>query len=311
MTLTGRKRHDRPKSLSHGRPTSSKQPSRFQSSQKTRKSINLYHQLQKAQAQALQNGNEHEAASLQSEIDSRGGLAVYQTASLTGQSKVRGGDTSKVLVEWVREVLPQHGAGTIGSSISSNKPLRMLEIGALSPDNACAQSKLFEMTRIDLRSLHSSIQQQDFMKRPLPAATDNDRGSGEKYDIISLSLVLNCVPDPCRRGEMLRRTSMFLRERSFTADDPEEASSVFPSLFLVLPAPCVSNSRYLNEERLSVIMNSLGYTLSRRKLTAKLIYYLWKYEKSTVWKGTYGKTEVNPGRTRNNFVIVLRDSIPP
>lgn len=311
MTSTGRKRHNRPRSLSHGRSTGLKQPIRSQSSQKTRKSINLYHQLQKAKVQAIQNGNEREAAKLQSKIDSHGGLAVYQIASLTGQSNVRGGDTSKVLVEWVREVLPQHGAGTIGSPKPAGKSLRMLEIGALSPDNACAQSKLFEMTRIDLRSMHSSIQQQDFMERPLPAATSDNGNGSEKYDIISLSLVLNCVPDQHHRGEMLRRTTMFLRERPLATDDSEEASSLFPSLFLVLPAPCVINSRYLNEQRLSLIMNSLGYTLSRRRLTAKLIYYIWKYEKSTARKGTYGKTEVNPGRTRNNFVIVLRDSLPP
>ena len=305
MTSTGRKRHKRPKSLSHGRFTNSKQPPRFQSSQKSRKSINLYHQLQKAKVQAIQNGNEHEAVRLQNEIDSHGGLALYQVASLTGQSKVRGGDTSKVLVEWVRKALPQHGDGTTCSFGSSDKSLRMLEIGALSPDNACAQSRLFEMTRIDLRSMHSSIQQQDFMEKPLPAAADSD---GEKYDILSLSLVLNCVPDPCRRGEMLRRTCLFLRERSFAIDNQEETSGLFPSLFLVLPAPCVINSRYLNEERLRAIMSSLGYTLSRRKLTAKLIYYLWKYDKNTVRKEAYGKTEVNPGRVRNNFVIVLRDS---
>jgi len=169
-----------------------------------------------------------------------------------------------------------------------------------SPDNAVSKSSVFTATRIDLHSQHPAIETQDFMQRPLPASDDG------KFDLVSLSLVLNYVPDPAGRGEMLRRTTQFLR-RCTEQEPGSPTSGLFPSLFLVLPAPCVANSRYLDEARLQGIMGSLGYTPVKRKLSAKLIYGLWRLEATagaagrTKWK----KEEVNPGKSRNNFAITM------
>ena len=154
---------------------------------------------------------------------------------------------------------------------------------------------MFQVTRIDLHSQHPDIISQDFMERPIPA------DDGEKFDIISLSLVLNYVPSPAQRGEMLRRTILFLQH---TQLESPQFSALFPSLFLVLPAPCVTNSRYLDEERLTDIMLSLGYSLHRHKLSSKLLYQLW------VLKGQgrtlkFKKEEVRGGKRRNNFAIVV------
>jgi 25S rRNA (adenine2142-N1)-methyltransferase len=175
-------------------------------------------------------------------------------------------------------------------------------VGALSPDNACSRSSMFDVTRIDLNSRHSSIQTQDFMDRPLPA------DDAERFDIISLSLVLNYVSLPAARGEMLDRTTKFLRHPS--CDQGGLVTRLFPSLFLVLPAPCVTNSRYLDERRLADMMGSLGYRMVRRKLSAKLIYQLWQLSSADAGATVSGrrafrKEEVNPGRTRNNFAISL------
>ena len=72
----------------------------------------------------------------------------------------------------------------------------MLEVGALSTSNACSRSGLFEIERIDLNSQAEGITQQDFMERPLP------KDSSEQFEIISLSLVLNYVPDAIgKRGD--------------------------------------------------------------------------------------------------------------
>ena len=175
--------------------------------------------------------------------------------------------------------------------------LRMLEIGALSTDNACSKSGIFDVTRIDLNSQGSGIRQQDFMERPLPSS------EAEKFDIISLSLVLNYVPDAPSRGEMLRRTCEFLlSEPNVSLNESQRA--FFPSLFLVLPAPCVTNSRYLDKALLATIMNSLGYRLIEHKTTSKLVYYLWQFD-SVVEKKRVPKREVNPGRARNNFCVIL------
>lgn len=179
--------------------------------------------------------------------------------------------------------------------------LRMLEVGALSTDNACSKSQLFDIERIDLNSQGEGILEQDFMERPLP------KDDSERFDIISLSLVLNYVPDPRGRGDMLRRTLQFLYgSRSYQSSSVD---AMFPCLFLVLPAPCVTNSRYLDEERLEAIMASLGYTKIMSKTTQRLVYYLWKLGPKRADQAVaedFPKREIRSGPTRNNFAVVLK-----
>lgn len=171
---------------------------------------------------------------------------------------------------------------------------RMLEVGALRVDNAAARSGLFAtVERIDLHAQERGIVTQDFMERPLPAVAEE-----EGFDVVSLSLVLNYVGDAKARGEMLRRVEWFLRKRGKRRkkwrDDGDERAKEeekqtneqdgcccqrrwFPGLFLVLPAPCVTNSRYLDEERLEAMIRGLGYVRAKRKLSLKLIYYFWRW----------------------------------
>jgi 25S rRNA (adenine2142-N1)-methyltransferase len=137
------------------------------------------------------------------------------------------------------------------------------------------------------------------MERPLPG------NESERFDIISLSLVLNYVPEPKERGEMLRRTTQFLRAPGRYIDDLQ-LSANFPSLFLVLPAPCVANSRYLDEEKLAAMMESLGYVKVATKTTQRLVYYLWRRDRVCKGKGgSFSKKEIRSGPTRNNFAVVL------
>jgi len=279
----------RKKSLAHGRPPTFRKPQASLSSKATRTLIRTHHQLQKEHAKALASGDTAKAEDLQKQIDENGGLKSYQAASITGQSSERGGDSSKVLMDWLNLELKKSR-----SHEEANAPVyRLLEVGALSPSNACSRSSSFSVTRIDLHSQHPGIETQDFMQRPLPTSEE------EKFHLISLSLVLNYVPDAVGRGEMLRKTTMFLRTN--------EKTTSFPSLFLVLPAPCVKNSRYLDEALLQEIMESLGYSLLQQKISNKLVYYLWKYSVTELKvKKQFPKTEVNPGKTRNNFCVVLR-----
>lgn len=256
------------------------------SSRATKQTINRYHQLHKRESVARAAGQEAEAAQLRTEIEAQGGLRSYQEASKTGQKGSRGGDTSQVLVSWLKDV-PQ--------------PLQLLEIGALSAYNACSRSEIFgSVTRIDLRSQSQGIEQQDFMERRLP---ENDEA---KFDVISLSLVLNFVGESNARGEMLRRLSQFLRGPAVasTATEPTE-QPLTPSVFLVLPAACLTNSRYLTQEHFIRIMNSLGFVEVRKRLSAKLIYYLFVLIGFETRSQSFKKQEINPGPARNNFTIVL------
>jgi 25S rRNA (adenine2142-N1)-methyltransferase len=274
--------------ISHGRPPRLHRSKTGISSKATRTIIRSHHNLQKAHAQALKAGDESRADDIKKEIEERGGLKLYQQASIIGQSSSRGGDSSRILMQWLDDD---------DTEVRNSQRYKMLEVGALSRSNVCSRSGLFDVTRIDLHSQDPQIEQQDFMERPLPAVHQ------ERFDIISLSLVLNYVPDAAGKGDMLRRTCQFLRHTR------DEASRVFPALFLVLPAPCIDNSRYMTEELLDMIMESLGYAKLRQKISKKLVYSLWKYEPNSekqFGRKTVMKKEINPGKGRNNFAIVLR-----
>ncbi|KAI9847821.1 MAG: hypothetical protein M1837_001714 [Sclerophora amabilis] len=282
----------RPKSLSHGRPQTISSSSSSLSSRATRTLIRSHHHLLKQHAAAKANDDCARADSIALQIERQGGLRVYQHASLTGQSIQRGGDSSKVLMEWVDPL-----ADDLRKAYKQGRSkLRILEVGSLSTKNACSRSGLFEVTRIDLNPQDKDILKQDFMKRPLPLCQE------ERFDVLSLSLVLNYVPDPLLRGEMLRQTTRFLRDSSVEAPCAQH----LPALFLVLPAPCVSNSRYLNEERLGEIMGSFGYSALRHKITPGLAYSLWKHDATAEKNSIFNKIEVRSGQSRNNFAIVLK-----
>ena len=285
------KKHRRPRLPSSTRSHNIK-PAPTLSSCTTRSVVRSHHTLRKRLSAALSKGATSDAQAIQAEIDALGGLLKYQEASLQGQSAQRGGDTSKVLMEWLIE-----GEREDNVPLGSGRSLRMLEVGALRPDNACSRSGLFEMERIDLHSRHTMIREQNFMERPTCALEDLDQ---KGFDIVSLSLVVNFVGDPVERGEMLRRVASFLRPY------PGHKEGTFPSLFLVLPAPCVTNSRYLDEEKLDAIMASLGYKRMKRKLSSKLVYYLWKYEAGKVGMSkVFKKQGTRSGKSRNNFAIVV------
>jgi 25S rRNA (adenine2142-N1)-methyltransferase len=256
---------------------------------KTRKIIRSYHELLKKQAvlkQTLQEKGQSERINLEKELqnvqedlDNKGGLATYQQASIAGQGSNRGGDSSRILVSWLR------GQGG-HDSISLPNRSSLLEVGCLSIYNACSTENIFDsIERIDLNSQHPLIKRQDFMERPLA------KDDGDFFDVISLSLVVNYVPEPQQRGDMLRRTTQFLRTDGL--------------LFLVLPSPCILNSRYFNEQLLFEIMASLGYSLERSKVAKKIFYWLFRKVRNANSR-QYPKRLVNDGKVRNNFTIILR-----
>lgn len=273
-------------SLKSGRPpTIPKKPASI-SSKATQRLIIAYHALQKDLSRAKAVNDEAKISSLQAQIDALGGIEAYQRASIQGQSTSRGGDSSLVLMTWLKPQIPALKALV--------KPCRVLEVGALSTKNACSTSKLFEIERIDLNAQGPGITQQDFMERPLPTREE------DKFDMISLSLVLNFVPDTKGRGEMLRRTTRFLRKKDPASSVPEVAAT----LFLVLPEACIENARYCNEERINRIMTSLGYVQLQRKQTTKLVYYLWQW-KNEVKEQTFPKQMLKDKGGMNNFCIEL------
>jgi 25S rRNA (adenine2142-N1)-methyltransferase len=291
----------RSKLLSHTRPpvTASKSKSALnQSSNATRATIRRYHTLQKRLAQAIADGDDALAASLNAELSASGGLEAYQAASTLGQSAQRGGDTSNILMEWLQPVFSQV------ENRSPRRLLRILEVGALSTSNALNVSRFTDVRCIDLRSNARGIEEQDFMTLSTDQAWKGTTG----YDVLSLSLVVNFVGDPSGRGEMLKRTTRFLSStQSPIGENQTAVSPSLPALFLVLPLPCVDNSRYLDEIKLSAILGSLGYAKEKAKRSNKLYYSLWHYHAANAIRPAvqFKKVELRTGSDRNNFCIVL------
>lgn len=241
--------------------------------QNARRIIRKYHVLLKQKAALEKEGLKN----LDLDLELKKLQNQYQQASLSGQSSTRGGDSSKLLVEWLDEL-------GLSENISDKT---VLEIGCLSVNNAIAR-KTQNIERIDLNPQDRRIIKQNFMERP-KAVNDSQR-----FDVVSCSLVLNYVADPETRGEMLKKMRDYILP-----------TSTIGIMFLVLPTPCVDNSRYLTRDHLASIMNSLGYELLREKITEKVSYWCYKWNGSLASK-FFKKKLVNDGKHRNNFAITLK-----
>ncbi|KAG9318141.1 nucleolus protein, partial [Chiua virens] len=250
--------------------------------QTTRTLIRRFHVLLKKQRQLQKNvssvTNEEELGKVEEEIEQLGGLAAYQRMSSIGQGTDRGGGSEQVLIKWLVDM---------GFSKRDDKePLSLLEVGALKPDNYVSCSLWMTTTPIDLRSRYPSILEQDFL-------TMNVHEHAEKWDLISLSLVVNFVPDAKDRGRMLVLAHTFLR-----------ASGM---LFLVLPLPCVENSRYMTFERLDGLMGAVGFVEVARRWRegGKICYWLYKKVHGRGGSEEFRRKRVCREGRRNNFCIVL------
>ncbi|KAF8894424.1 putative methyltransferase-domain-containing protein [Infundibulicybe gibba] len=258
-------------------PTSSSTP------QSSRTIIRRFHVLsrRKTQLQHQTNGTATQAealAEVEEEINRIGGLELYQRMSAIGQGNDRGGGSERVLIAWLKEM---------GMSNPGQDKLRLLEVGALKPDNYVSCASWIAATPMDLRSRHPSILEQDFLLM-------NEEMHHEKWDLISLSLVLNFVPKPAERGRMLRLAHGMIIPKGY--------------LFLVLPLPCVLNSRYLTIEHLRALMSAAGFEQikERWRQGGKMIYWLYqKRDLSGAPSQSFGKKSVLKQGNRNNFSILL------
>lgn len=237
-----------------------------------RKFHTLLKQQKSAQGDALTNVNR--------EIEKLGGLEAYQRMSCIGQSSDRGGGSEKVLIGWLKQM----GC----AAVAKEERHRLLEVGAVRPDNYRNCASWMEVMAIDLHSRHPSILEQDFLLM-------DPSQHREAWDIISLSLVLNFVPDGNDRGRMLVQAQSMLRLGGLC--------------FLALPLPCVNNSRYITMEHMKELMDAIGFHQleERWRPGGKMVY--WLYQKKTPQKGCFderfSKKKVLCQGNRNNFHILV------
>ncbi|KAJ7286028.1 putative methyltransferase-domain-containing protein [Mycena rebaudengoi] len=248
------------------------------SKQASRTVIRRYHVLLKQQAQlkVLPSPDSNALEEINRQLEEIGGLKSYQHMSAIGQGNDRGGGSEKIAIPWLKEIYKPN--------VSSM--LRLLEVGALMPDNYASCSSWIKTTPLDLHSRHPSILEQDFLL--LTTAEHH-----EKWDVISLSLVLNFVSDARDRGRMLRLAHDFLVPGGH--------------LFLALPLPCVLNSRYLTCEHLTALMDAIGFSQvkERWKAGGKMIYTLYRKQDTPNFIDPFTKKTVLRQGNRNNFSILL------
>ncbi|KAF9646839.1 nucleolus protein [Thelephora ganbajun] len=258
------------------------------SSTKTRSVIRKFHVLLKSRRKFEgRPSDKRELDAIDEQISSLGGLEAYQGMSKQGQSAERGGGTETVLIDWLKDIVKDN-------PLVDGQKLRLLEVGALEADNYRGCFSWIENTPIDLNAQDPSIRQQDFRRM----------SEGEntcKWDVLSLSLVLNFVPDPRERGRMLRLAHLFL------------GSSRMHSglLFVTLPLPCVQNSRYLTLSHFEGLMKRVGFekVKERWRVGGKMGYWLFRKVNPTsleVATCVYEhKSILRSGKMRNNFAILL------
>lgn len=98
------------------------------SSTATQATISQYHTLLKRQAQlkrklesACSSKTVEQLADVEEEMEKLGGLPAYQVASILGQDETRGGDTSKVLVGWLKELSIRPPEGTSSRDLEARR----------------------------------------------------------------------------------------------------------------------------------------------------------------------------------------------
>jgi 25S rRNA (adenine2142-N1)-methyltransferase len=113
------------------------------------------------------------------------------------------------------------------------------------------------------------------------------------FDVVAASLVVNFMGHLEDRASFLFRVWHFLRPLGL--------------FYLVLPAPCVLNSRYLTHERLvTFLRDTCALELVEHHFSPRLAFYLCQRRGSSPpVRAPFRKVECNPGAKRNNFAIVL------
>eukprot|EP00301_Raphidiophrys_heterophryoidea_P012745 c1957_g1_i1.p2 GENE.c1957_g1_i1~~c1957_g1_i1.p2 ORF type:complete len:119 (-),score=19.93 c1957_g1_i1:63-419(-) len=80
-------------------------------------------------------------------------------------------------------------------------------------------------------------------------------------------MVLNCVPTPTRRGDMLRKAITHLDDGGL--------------LFLMLPRRCVQESRHFDHDALIQAASFLGAELVSTKESPKILFYCFRKQTAT------------------------------
>jgi 25S rRNA (adenine2142-N1)-methyltransferase len=210
-------------------------------------------------------------------------LEVYQEFSKIGEEK-RGFNSA----QWIVKQLKAHEI-----SGKEGRSLRLLDVGALGENYATCRAWI-DTIAIDLHSCHPVVQK--VCKVTLQCSSSQidffDVEEKADFDIVCLSLVINFVESPSRRGEMLVKTTQLLCPDGH--------------VFIVLPLACVENSRYFNVKMFQEMLQALGFVIRKEHSSPKLYFVMAQMGGGPQeYDGRFPKKLVREGKTRNNFHIAL------
>jgi 25S rRNA (adenine2142-N1)-methyltransferase len=152
---------------------------------------------------------------LKAELTALGGREAYQQASVVTTARC---SSSK----WVTKCLRRRGL-LGGKNTQEARKLRVLEVGAINTE--LLDTKELDVRAIDLLSRHPRVEQLDFFDL---AKHETRGGRSPNFDVIVVSMVINCVPTPLDRGRMLVYLKQLLAPRGGI-------------LFLTLPRSCLTS----------------------------------------------------------------------
>jgi len=217
----------------------------IRSMKRARKVTSDFHKLyaEKKRILAKQDSNDSsnvkmKIESIETQIEQMGGHRAYQSASVltTGRNKT----TSR----WVFRILDKE---LKLRPTKSSVRLKTLEVGAINCQ--ILSCPWLDVTAIDLNSSHPRILQRDFF----------DIEPIKEFEVLVCAMVLNFVPTPHKRGEMMLRTYAHLVDGGH--------------LFVVLPRRCLARSRYLDRDIFLKMLQGVGFELVRSDSSPKIDFF--------------------------------------
>ena len=246
-----------------------------------------------------------ERTRLEAKLTSLGGIDAYQKASLSGERQFSFNSAHWVLDELcerrvqIKEQLLEKGTkpvctlldvGAIKNKYDPKIEPRVRQLTSIFP---------LQTTSIDLNPQDKTVIKANFL--------DFARGqSPGSFNVVVLSLCINFEGNPAKRGEMLRQAAHLLPEGGLC--------------FVLLPAPCIENSRYMNLNLFLKTMRVVGLELAEHPVskqpshkTAGKLFYAVACKRAAIAQPHIAikRTLCRGGKHRNNFCIIVKDLVPP
>eukprot|EP00193_Tetraselmis_chui_P006789 CAMPEP_0177758208 /NCGR_PEP_ID=MMETSP0491_2-20121128/4062_1 /TAXON_ID=63592 /ORGANISM="Tetraselmis chuii, Strain PLY429" /LENGTH=261 /DNA_ID=CAMNT_0019273927 /DNA_START=106 /DNA_END=890 /DNA_ORIENTATION=+ len=242
-----------------------------------RKAPAAFHELTAELQAAKSTGKSDKAASIQKELDNLGGRGAYQEASVLATSRSR--HTSKWVFSELTRLAHRPGKG--------EPALRVLEVGAV--NTQICSIPWMDVHAIDINSCNPRIKQIDFF----------DLVPNGEYFVVVCSMVINCVPTPEARGQMMRNLYAHTHRGGL--------------VFLTLPLRCLTHSKATTWDMFVAIAEKVGFSIQSSKISPKVAFFCLRRPDGTSQSKDSHDCQPPPGaepcpkssKRNNSFDIVL------